>query len=267
MLEEHDTGSQRMNTKSPRDIAVVIMAAGKGTRMKNPDVAKVMFAINGRPMVEYVVDAGERLGALRILLIVGWQKDSVIAHIGKKYPNVEFVEQLQQNGTGHAVMQTEKDLKNFSGDLLVLSGDVPLLTHATLTNLMGIHAKPGTSATILTAELDDPFGYGRIIRNAEGNVVKIVEQKDASTEEQSVKEINSGIYLFDSQKLFNALARITPANAQGEYYLTDVFAVFWQEGWNVSAVKAVDSTEVMGINTLDQLETAKIAMDKLKSRL
>ncbi len=238
-------------------LAVVIMAAGKGTRMKNPDMAKVMYEIEEKPMVHYVVDLAVKIQSQRTLLIVGWQKQSVIDYIKTAFPQVEFVEQNEQRGTGHAVMQTTESLKDFTGDVLVLSGDVPLLIEKTARALLGYHKTSAASATILTADLDDPTGYGRVVRNDDDSVKKIVEHKDASKQELKIKEINSGIYCFDSQKLFETLTALTPNNAQGEYYLTDVFETFWKNKWRVSAVKAIDPVEVMGINDLDQLNIAR----------
>jgi UDP-N-acetylglucosamine pyrophosphorylase len=252
-------------TPKQRPLAVVIMAAGKGKRMNNPDMAKVMYEINGRPMVECVVDLAANLNPGKILLIVGWQKQLVIDYLTPRKPDVLFVEQNEQLGTGHAVLQTGPALQEFTGDVLVLSGDVPLLTEKTLRALIGYHHASGASATILTAEVTDPAGYGRIIRNEDGSVKRIVEQKDASKKEQQITEINSGIYLFDREKLFTALAEITPDNAQKEYYLTDVFELFWKNKWQVSAVKALDPVEVAGINDPAQLEEARQLMDARKA--
>jgi UDP-N-acetylglucosamine diphosphorylase/glucosamine-1-phosphate N-acetyltransferase len=248
-------------TKTPQ-LAVAIMAAGKGTRMKNPEMAKVMHEIEGKPMVEYVVDLATKLQAQRILLIVGWQKESVMAHIAGVFPAVEFAEQNDQKGTGHAIMQTTAQLKEFAGDVLVLSGDVPLLTEKTARALLGYHRASGATATILTAELADPTGYGRIVRNSDDSVQKIVEHKDASKKELAITEINSGIYLFEKEKLFACLQELKPNNAQGEYYLTDVFESFWKNKWLVSAVKVIDAIEVMGINDLAQLEEARKIMQR-----
>ena len=171
-------------------LGVIILAAGKGTRMKSPDIAKVMYEINGKPMVDYVVNVAMKLQAERILLVVGWQKQSVIDHISAISSNIEFVEQEQQLGTGHAVLQTDEALKEFDGDLLVLSGDVPLLTEKTAQALIGYHRMSGAMATILTAEVNDPSGYGRIVRNDKGNVQKIVEHKDATNYEAAINEID-----------------------------------------------------------------------------
>ncbi len=245
------------DTSKPPLLAVVILAAGKGKRMNNPDMAKVMYEINSKPMVEYVVELAGVVQSARTLVIVGWQKQMVIDYLSKKIPTVEFVEQPEQLGTGHAVLQTSDVLKDFEGDVLILSGDAPLLTEKTAKALIGYHRTSQAVATILTADIDDPTGYGRIIHNDDGSVKKIVEHKDASKKELGIKEINSGIYLFNKQKLFDCLRQLSPNNVQGEYYLTDVFEMFWKNNWRVSAVKAIDTIEVMGINDPTQLEFAR----------
>ncbi len=245
-----------------RNLAVVIMAAGKGTRMNNPDMAKVMYTINGKPMVEHVVDLALRLGAQRIVVIVGWQKDSVINHLANVFgESVECVEQNPQLGTGHAVMQAEPALRDFDGDVLVLSGDVPMLSYATTRSLIEFHRHNNADATVLTAVLDDATGYGRILRDADGNVTAIVEHKDATEEQRSIKEINSGIYVFDAGMLFEGLRHITPNNVQKEYYLTDVFRYFWKRRLKVSAVAAPNPMEIAGINTVAQLEAVRKVMN------
>lgn len=246
-------------------LAVLIMAAGKGTRMKNPEMAKVMCPIGGKPMVDYVIDLATKILADRTLVIIGWKKESVQEHISALYPKVEFVEQVEQLGTGHAVQQAEAAMKDYSGDVLVLSGDVPLLSLKTMTALIGYHKTTQAFATILTAEVTDPSGYGRIVRNSDGSVMKIVEHKDASPKELKISEINSGIYLFNKEKLFDSVRLLKPNNVQGEYYLTDVFENFWKNSWRVSAVKAVDPVEVMGINSFDQLETAQTLLVSSKN--
>jgi len=238
-------------------LAVVVMAAGKGTRMNNPSVAKVMYTINDRPLVEWVVDLAVRLDSSRTVVVVGWQKDSVIEHLAATHPPVRCVEQNPQLGTGHAVMQAEKELRSFAGDVLVLSGDVPLLTYRTTRSLIDSHRASGATATVLTAVLDDATGYGRIIREQGGGVSGIVEQKDATPEQRAIREINSGIYVFDAGQLFEGLRHITTDNAQREYYLTDVFRHFWRNKLPVSAVIAGDPLEVGGINTPGQLEEAR----------
>lgn len=238
-------------------LAVIILAAGKGKRMENPDIAKVMYEVGGRPMIEHVVDLALKLKPERILIVVGWQKDSVIQHLRNLSKPVEFIEQTELLGTGHAVMQTEAALRDFVGDVLVLSGDVPLLMETTAQALIGYHRSTNAAATILTAEILDPAGYGRIIRNEDGSVKKIVEDKDAKKKEKAVKEINSGIYVFQKVQLFESLKHLKQDNTQGEYYLTDVFELFWKNSWRVSAVKALDAFEVMGINDIEQLKKAQ----------
>jgi UDP-N-acetylglucosamine pyrophosphorylase len=240
-----------------RSLAVVVMAAGKGTRMNNPSMAKVMYTVDDRPMVELVVELAGRLGSDRVVVIVGWQKDSVISHLAATFPGALCVEQNPQLGTGHAVMQAGPALKDFTGDVLVLSGDVPLLRLETLQRLLETHRTAKVAATVLTARVPDPTGYGRILRDGDGRVTRIVEQKDASEAERAVNEINSGIYVFDARGLFDGLRSITPNNAQKEYYLTDVFAYFWRNNLPVAAVVADEAAEIGGINTLEQLEEAR----------
>jgi UDP-N-acetylglucosamine pyrophosphorylase len=238
-------------------LAVIVMAAGKGTRMNNPSVAKVMYTINDRPLIGWVVDLAARLDSSRTVVVVGWQKETVIAHLAGSHGSVRCVEQNPQLGTGHAVMQAEQDLRGFSGDVLVLSGDVPMLTYRTTRALLDTHRSSGAVATVLTAVLEDAAGYGRIIREAGGGVSGIVEQKDATPEQKTIREINSGIYVFDAASLFDGLRHITTDNAQHEYYLTDVFRYFWRNKLPVSAVIADDPLEVGGINTPAQLEEAR----------
>jgi UDP-N-acetylglucosamine pyrophosphorylase len=242
------------------ELAVVIMAAGKGTRMKNPDIAKVMYTLADKPMVEHVVDLSLALAATRVIAVVGWKKDTVIRHLENTRKAVLCVEQSPQLGTGHAVMQAGPALADFDGDVLVLSGDVPLLTYATARRLIDEHHSTGAAATVLTAILDDPTGYGRILRNEAGDVNGIVEQKDATPEEREIREVNTGIYVFDRSHLFGGLVHITPHNAQREYYLTDVFHYFREQDLLVRAVAAADPTEVRGVNTYDQLEEARAVL-------
>ncbi len=240
-----------------RPLAVVIMAAGKGTRMKNPDMAKVMYPIAGRPMVDYVLGLAVGLRAAETVVVVGWQKESVIEHCAARFPGVHCVEQTPQLGTGHAVMQAEPVLHGFAGNVLVLSGDVPLLRKETTLGLVEAHRSSGATATVLTTVLAVPTGYGRILRDGTDRVVGIVEEKDASPEQRALREINSGIYVFDAGALFEGLKHITPENAQKEYYLTDVFKYFWRNSLPVRAVQSDDPGETRGINTIEQLEEAR----------
>ena len=205
-------------------------------------------------MIGYVVETAQKLSPQKIILIVGWQKDSVIEYVSSIQKEIIFTEQKEQLGTGHAIMQIENPLQDFSGNVLVLSGDVPLLSISTLQSLLHTHTSTNAIATILTAQIENPFGYGRIIHNENGNVQKIVEEKDANETEKKVNEINSGIYLFDKKYLFDALKEITPNNAQQEYYLTDVFHYFWKNNLKVASMKANNPTEILGVNTIDDLK-------------
>ena len=239
-------------------LAVVIMAAGKGTRMKS-DLPKVLHQANGRPVVEYVIEKSRSLEPESIVLVVGHQAD-LVRQATSRFP-VAYALQQPQLGTGHAVMQTEPVLNGFEGEVIILSGDAPLVTTRTLRELLAFHRTRNAVATVLTADMDDPTGYGRIIRNQGGDeVLRIVEQKDATDDEKAVTEINSGVYVFDSRELFDALKGITNTNAQQEYYLTDVFGICFGKGLKVCAFKVGDPNEIRGINTPEQLREAELLL-------
>jgi UDP-N-acetylglucosamine pyrophosphorylase len=235
-------------------LAVLIMAAGKGTRMKS-ELAKVLHALNARPMIHYVLDTAFALNPDKVLLIVGHQADAVKE--ATKVYRVEYALQSPQLGTGHAVMQAESTLSDFEGEVIVLSGDVPLTKVQTLQSLLNVHREKKAVATVLTAVLENPTGYGRVIRGEQGDVLKIVEHKDASPAELAITEINSGIYVFNKRKLFTALKHISNDNAQGEYYLPDVFKIFFSQGERIAAVPAPNFDEIRGINTPEQLKEAE----------
>lgn len=240
-------------------LSTVIMAAGKGTRMKS-DLPKVLHPLNGRAMVHYVIDVAEQLNSEKIVLIVGHKRELVKEEC-KERP-VDFAVQDPQLGTGHAVQQTEPFFRDYGGDILVLSGDVPLLTAHTLREMVAGHHNSGATATLLTARLEDPSGYGRIIRDDRGHVEAIVEHKDANAEQLKIDEINVGIYMFKARALFDALKRVKNDNAQGEYYLPDVIPMFLAEGKTVNAVVAKSFDETRGINTIEQLKEAEAILNK-----
>ena len=236
------------------NFSTLIMAAGKGTRMKS-DLAKVLHKINGRPMVHYVIEIAKEIHSQKIVLIVGHQRDKVMYEC--KNFDVEFAVQDQQLGTGHAVMMAKEKFINYEGDILILSGDVPLLTKKTLLQLINIHTKSNAIASLLTAELGDPTGYGRVIRDENGIVDRIVEHKDATNEEKEINEINVGIYIFKSKPLFESLNLINNDNVQGEYYLPDVVKLYVDKGERVVAQLAENFEETKGINNIEQLKEAE----------
>lgn len=244
-----------------RPFLTLILAAGKGKRMADQTLPKVMYKVNGKPMLDHVAELALKLGSMSTIAIVGFRKEIVIDHLRKAFGDeVGFAVQEEQLGTGHAVLQAEAVLTNFEGDVLVLSGDVPLLTEKTMTQLLDSHSRSASVMTVLTAQMQDPTGYGRIIRLADGSVDRIVEEKDATPDQKSVDEINSGIYVFKRKELFDALHHVGNQNAQREYYLTDVLGYFVHHGMKVSAVLAKHFDEIRGVNTMTQLFEAERAL-------
>ncbi|MGT2883431.1 bifunctional UDP-N-acetylglucosamine diphosphorylase/glucosamine-1-phosphate N-acetyltransferase GlmU [Streptococcus ferus] len=234
----------------------IILAAGKGTRMKS-DLPKVLHKVSGITMLEHVFRSVSALNPAKNVTVIGHKAELVKQVLAGQS---DVVLQTEQLGTGHAVMMAEELLADQDGQTLVIAGDTPLITGESLQNLVAYHRSHKNVATILTAEAVDPFGYGRIIRNQNGEVTKIVEQKDASDFEQQVKEINTGTYVFDNKRLFEALKKINTDNAQGEYYLTDVISIFKEAGEKVGAYKLLDFDESLGVNDRLALATAEKVM-------
>lgn len=232
------------------------MAAGKGVRMKS-DLPKVFHEILGEPMLTYVLETVKKLSPSKTLVVVGHQRHLIMDYY-KDWP-VTFVTQEEQLGTGHAVMQVEPCLKDFSGDVLVLAGDVPLLSEKTLRRLIDFHAQNKAAATDLTAELPEAGNYGRVVRKENGEMVKIVEKKDASPEELKINEINTGTFCFEKEALFSALKEVRAENAQKEYYLTDTIEILKKKGLPVFAFRAENPAETLGVNTKDEL----VAIEKI----
>ncbi len=228
----------------------IILAAGEGKRMKS-NIAKPLQQAAGKALVEWVTDTATEAGSDENIVVIGHKAEDVKEYLGD---SVTYAYQYEQLGTGHAVMQGIESLKDVEGTVMVLYGDAPLIEAETLKKVRADHDKKKRAATVITAYIDDPYGYGRIVRE-NGEIVKIVEQKDADEDEQEIKEINSGMYFFDIQKLRNALSRITNSNAQGEYYITDVVEIMLSDGEKVGAY-ITELEQILGVN--DKLQLSQV---------
>ena len=239
----------------------VILAAGKGTRMKS-DLAKVLFPIAGRPLLFHVLDSVEEAGFDRVIAVVGHQADRVRQSLEGKH--VQTVVQEPQLGTGHAVMCAAPLLEGVTQPIAVLAGDAPLIRSTTLRSMLEHHRRTQAAVTLLSAVLDNPKGYGRVVRR-DGRVVAIVEDKDATPEQEAIHEINSSIYAFDGPFLLRGLPKLKNENRQKEYYLTDLVHLAFDEGRLVEGLVVPDSMEVMGVNTVEQLEEAETILASRRS--
>jgi bifunctional UDP-N-acetylglucosamine pyrophosphorylase/glucosamine-1-phosphate N-acetyltransferase len=242
------------------DLHVVVLAAGKGTRMKSAQ-PKILHRAAGLPLIEHVLRVVDPLKPASVVVIVGHQPESVRAVLGDR-PDVDFAIQEPQLGTGHAVLQAESLLTNKSGCVLLLSGDVPLVRTRTVERLLDQHWASRAAATVLTASIGNPDGYGRVVRN-NGGVAAIVEHRDATPGQRAIREINSGIYAFDLPRLFPALRTIGSGNAQGEYYLPDLIRIFRSDGLGVEATVLDDPNEILGVNSRKELaDVSRILNDR-----
>lgn len=235
-----------------QNMKAVILAAGKGTRMKS-DLPKVVHTIFGKCLVDYVIEAARGAGAQDICLVVGYKQEVVCSSIMHK--DVSFTLQPEQLGTGHAV-KCAREFLGDSGRTMILFGDTPLITADTLGRLAQYHEEHGDAVTVLSALVNDPAGYGRIIRDAQGRFVKSVEHKDATEKERESHEINSGMYLFDTVQLKEALDSLRPNNAQGEYYLPDTLEIIKEKGLRVDAFMLESPEDITGVNDQEQLAAA-----------
>ncbi len=243
------------------NLEVLIMAAGLGTRMKSSTV-KVLHRAAGRPIIDYVLDLARGVSDRPPVVIVGHQRDAVQESIGTR---ARYAVQDEQLGTGHAVLQAAGTLEKdgvLGKKVLILSGDVPLTRPETLKMLVDEHQSSGNALTLLTMRLDNPAMYGRIVRDRNGDVEKIVEAKDASDEQKTIREVNAGIYVFDSQHLFSNLRNLSNANAQGEYYLTDLLGVLRKAGKRVGAVIVDDPAEALGVNSRSDLAVVEAEIQR-----
>lgn len=222
----------------------IVLAAGQGKRMKSK-LYKVLHKVCGKPMVGHVTDALAEAEIQHTYVVVGHGAEAVQQYLGER---VQYVMQQEQLGTGHAVLRAAPLLAEQAGTTVIVCGDTPLIRGETIRRMVELHEESGAAATIMTAVIEDPTGYGRIIRGADGSVARIVEHKDCDEEEAAVREINAGTYVFDNRKLFAALSRVTNDNAQGEYYLTDVFRILSEEQERILAYPIEDITETIGVN-------------------
>lgn len=246
-----------------RDLCAVVMAAGQGTRMRS-DLVKVLHPLGGLPMVGHVLDLLRRKGVKRTLVVIGHQAERVRQALAPLADGIEFVLQADQRGTAHAVLQTEAALRGFEGDVLVLNGDVPLLTDALLDRLVATHRQSRARATIVTTRLKDPQGYGRVLRDRRRAFRAIVEEAEATAAQRRVAEINAGIYCFRGPQLFAALQRVKPSAVKGELYLPEVLPILRRGDGRIATVLAEDPREALGINTRAELAEA---IDVLRRRV
>ncbi len=237
-------------TQNPGQPAAIILAAGKGTRMDS-DLPKVCHEVGGRAMVCAVVDACRAAGCGRIVVVVGY-KQELVREALREF-DVEFAVQDEQLGTGHAVLCAKDALAGFGGDVFVLCGDGPLIHASTLETVLTRHRSQGAQGTLATSVIENPDGYGRIVRNGSGGFVSIVEQKDATPEQLAIREVNPSYYCFDAGSLFDALARVERNEGSGEYYVTDVPKILLGDGGRVEVIDAVPPEDVLSINTGEDL--------------
>ena len=231
----------------------IVLAAGKGTRM-NSDLPKVVMPLSGVPLILHVLTALGGAGISRVTIVVGYRADLVRETARAAHGlEIDYVLQSEQLGTGHAVLVTEESCRGFEGSLLVTNGDMPMLQPETFRTLVDEHTARGAAATVLSALADEPFGYGRLVRNDTNGLTQIVEEKDASDEQRKIREINTGTYVFQAPQIFSVLRRVGTNNKQGEYYLPDTIALLHADGANVGSVVLTDPAEAMGANSPEEL--------------
>ena len=232
-----------------QETIIIILAAGKGTRMGS-DLPKVLHLLNNKPLLSHVIDTSNMIKPEQTLVVVGYKKETIIEYFQSE--DITFVNQETQKGTADAIKYCLPNIENFNGNVLILSGDVPMITSKTLKKLIDTHNSSNALASLISAKLNNPTGYGRIIRNNKNQLIKIVEHKDASSKEKENNEINSGIYIFNSEILKKIIPMINNNNAQSEYYLTDIFNFMDERDTSIYQIK--DCNEIAGINTIEQLE-------------
>lgn len=245
----------------PSDTSIaIVLAAGKGTRMES-DLPKVLFPVLDRPMIEYVIDSLMSAGVSKVICVVGYRADLVREKLSS-FENVEFVEQTEQLGTGHAVMVCKDAIADHDGATVVVAGDSPLLQSESVSALLAEYKKSNPACILGTLKKDTPFGLGRIVRNDNGDFEGIVEEKDATEEQRKITEVNMSTYVFDNKQLLESLDNLSNDNQQGEYYITDCPGYFVSQGKTVSALPILKDCESLSINTIDQLALVEAEMKK-----
>lgn len=231
----------------------IVLAAGKGTRLQSEafNAPKVLRKANGRPLIDYVLENISFIPKNDTVLVVGYKKEMVKEAVGEDYV---YAEQLEQKGTGHAVMMAADAFKDYDGDVIVLYGDMPMFKKSTYENLIAKHKESGAPCTVLTGITDVKMAYGRVIRDENGNFAKVIEDKDCTEEQKKINELNVGVYVFKAKELFENLGKLKNNNKQGEYYLTDIPAILLEQGEKVAVYSICSDTEILGVNTPEDLE-------------
>ncbi|MGB9677264.1 MAG: sugar phosphate nucleotidyltransferase [Candidatus Ratteibacteria bacterium] len=245
--------------KKRNELCFVILAAGMGKRLGGEN-QKTVIKVLGKPMLKYLLETIKKINPSKIIIVVGFKKEEVFKELEGE--NVEYVEQKELNGTGAAVLQTEIYLKDFLGDIVVLNGDTPFISEKTINTLIKIHRQKQNYCTFLTSILENPTGYGRILRNNKKEVIGIIEEANANDEEKKIKEVNAGVYVFKSDSLFSSLKKIKMNPLKKEYYLTDIIKIFREENKKISTYTTPDPYETIGINTLSDLKKAEEYLKK-----
>jgi bifunctional UDP-N-acetylglucosamine pyrophosphorylase / glucosamine-1-phosphate N-acetyltransferase len=244
----------------------IVLAAGKSTRLKSKR-PKPLHEVCGRPMLWYVLRACYEAGVAKVMVVVGYGKEEIMAQFADD-KRIVWVEQTQQLGTGHAARMCESELKKHPGDVFILCGDGPLIRGEVLKTLLLAHHENKADATMATAILDNPFGYGRVIRDTQGNFIEIIEEADATPDQKAIKEVFPSYYCVKSEQLLHALPKLKNNNKKGEYYLTDIFAILRNDGRKVLAVQAVAAEDILGVNTRQQLaEIDQILQERIQKQI
>ena len=242
--------------------AAVVLAAGKGTRMKS-ELPKVAIPVSGKPMIQYVLENLRKSGIQDVVIVVGYKREDVIRLANTEGLNIQFAVQESQNGTAHALLSAEETLKNFTGSIIVASGDMPMIQPETFRTLMESHQNSGNGATVLSSFMEDPTGYGRLVRNSTNELMEIIEEKDAADDIREIKEVNTGTYIFESPEIFDILKNINSENKQKEFYLTDAVSIFRKKGVPVGSVAVQNSDESLGANSIEDVKRIEERMKLL----